>query len=76
MELRKLEELFYQDNTHLVEVMDKNASGQWDEKKPRGYGIVLVQTDQLRFGIPLRSGIKQDDAFITVPGTVKGLSAK
>lgn len=73
MELRKLEELFYQENAHLVEVMDKNAAGKWSDNKTRGYGIVVIEAGGLKFGIPLRSGIRHDQAFMTAPGTDKGL---
>jgi protein AbiQ len=72
MELRKLENLFYEENAHLVEVMDKSA-GKWNDDKTRGYGIVVIEAGELRFGIPLRSGIRQEHAFITVAGTGKGL---
>lgn len=72
MDLRKLENLFYDENEHLVEVMDKTA-GKWNADKTRGYGVVVVEAGNLRFGIPLRSGIKHRHAFFTVPGNSKGL---
>jgi len=56
MQLRKLEDRFYEENTHLREVMDKNA-GVWDDNKARGYGILVIELNGLRFGIPLRSNI-------------------
>lgn len=73
MELKKLKNLFYEENAHLVEVMDKNAAGEWTGDKTRGYGIVVIETGDLRFGIPLRSGIKHRHAFMTVKGGNKGL---
>ena len=65
VELKKLEELFYSENTHLIEVLDKSKMGQWDKNKTRGYGITLCSFKELRFGIPLRSHIKHHHAFIT-----------
>lgn len=65
MELKKLEELFYTENTHLVEVLDKSSAGQWTTNKTRGYGIVICSYKELRFGIPLRSNIKHRSAFLT-----------
>lgn len=68
MLVRKLEELFYTENAHLVEVMDKDrATGGWAEDKTRGYGIVVIDMQSLRFGIPLRSNIPRGNkhSFIT-----------
>lgn len=56
MQLRKLEDRFYEENTHLLEVMDKNT-GVWDDNKTRGYGVLVIELNSLRFGIPLRSNI-------------------
>lgn len=72
MELRKLNELFYEENKHLVQVMDK-VNGNWTPGKTRGYGIVLVEFIGLRFGIPLRSHLKPCNGFITMPAESKGL---
>ena len=57
MEIKKLEELFYTENTHLVEVLDKDKHGNWTQAKTRGYGIAICEHRGLRFGIPLRSNI-------------------
>lgn len=72
MELRKLANVFYDENRHLVEVLDKSA-GQWDGAKTRGYGIVVIQAGELRFGIPLRSKINHKKAFLTTTDSTKGL---
>lgn len=66
VELKKLAEIFYAENTHLVEVMDKSRSGKWAEDKTRGYGIVVCEYNGLRFGIPLRSNITHRHCFKTV----------
>ncbi|MDQ1063631.1 hypothetical protein [Stenotrophomonas sp. SORGH_AS_0282] len=71
MLILKLEPLFFQENTHLVEVMDKNKRGQWDGEKERGYGIAVISYRNLRFGIPLRSNIAHNYCFKTSEG--KGL---
>lgn len=73
MELKKLENLFYEENNHLVEVLDKDAAGAWVSAKTRGYGIVVIELKGLRFGIPLRSVIKHKECFLTVKGDTKGL---
>lgn len=65
MEIKKLEELFYTENTHLKEVLDKDKSGQWNANKTRGYGIVVCEHKGLKFGIPLRSHINHRFCFIT-----------
>lgn len=70
MLLLKLQPLFFDENHHLVEVLDKQA-GDWDGAKERGYGILVISHNDLRFGIPLRSRIKHKNCFITT-GT-KGL---
>lgn len=68
MLVRKLEDLFYAENAHLEEVMDKDrTTGIWTEDKTRGYGIVVMEMQTLRFGIPLRSNIPRGNkhSFIT-----------
>ena len=65
MKIKKLEEIFYAENAHLVEVLDKSKDGNWNETKIRGYGIVICEVEGLRFGIPLRSHIKHRDCFKT-----------
>jgi len=72
MEVKKLNESFYDENKHLVEVMDKNGSN-WNGHKTRGYGIVLVESGELTFGIPLRSNMRHPYGFITAPSENKGL---
>ncbi|ADW71606.1 type III toxin-antitoxin system TenpIN family toxin [Granulicella tundricola] len=70
MLIQKLEPLFFKENTHLVEVLDK-SNGIWTAEKSRGYGILVISYNNLRFGIPLRSHIKHQARFLT-DGT-KGL---
>lgn len=70
MLIQKLEDLFFEENTHLVEVLDKRL-GVWDGEKKRGYGILLIEFRNLRFGIPLRSHINHQACFKTKQG--KGL---
>ena len=72
MELRKLSESFYAQNTHLVEVLDK-TNNSWTGGKTRGYGIVVVEVAGLKFGIPLRSNMNHRFGFITVSSEKKGL---
>jgi protein AbiQ len=62
--LLKLEPLFFDENKHLVEVLDKQA-GEWNGGKERGYGILVISHKDLRFGIPLRSHIKHTACFLT-----------
>lgn len=66
MQLRKLDNLFYDENAHLIEVLDK-AAGHWDGEKTRGYGIVVIELHGLKFGIPLRSKLRtRKHCFVTV----------
>ncbi|MDQ7731047.1 type III toxin-antitoxin system TenpIN family toxin [Halomonas sp. SpR8] len=64
MLIQKLEAEFFEENSHLVEVLDKR-NGVWDGEKERGYGILLISYNSLRFGIPLRSHIKHKFCFFT-----------
>ncbi|WP_448465277.1 type III toxin-antitoxin system TenpIN family toxin [Martelella sp. AMO21009] len=64
MELKKLTEVFYHENSGLTEVLDK-VDGEWTPRKTRGYGIALIDFRKLRFGIPLRSHISHKHCFIT-----------
>lgn len=73
MLLRKLEALFYDENTHLVEVLDKTGA-HWDASgKTRGYGIVIIELNGLRFGIPLRSHIWKGNKHCFITKDRKGL---
>jgi protein AbiQ len=55
MRIVKLTDTFFQQNTHLCEILDRR-NGSWDTNKTRGYGIAIVDVrDGLQFGIPLRS---------------------
>jgi len=73
MKIQKLEDCFFKENSHLVEVLDKDRSGAWISSilKQRGYGVVLVELNGLRFGIPLRSHMNHHFGFKTKEG--KGL---
>lgn len=62
MEIKKLEDAFYSENSHLVEVMDKQGNA-WTSDKTRGYGIVVVEIVGLRFGIPLRSNANHKQCY-------------
>ncbi|ABS45736.1 MULTISPECIES: type III toxin-antitoxin system TenpIN family toxin [Yersinia pseudotuberculosis complex] len=62
MEIKKLEDAFYIENKHLVEVLDKRGNA-WTSDKTRGYGIVLVEIVGLRFGIPLRSNANHKQCY-------------
>ncbi len=73
VELRKLEDIFYTENTHLVEVLDKKQLGVWDSKKTRGYGIVICDYKGLKFGIPLRSKLHPKNNFCFKTVGDKGL---
>ena len=72
MLIKKLENVFFQENTHLIEVLDKNR-GIWNGNKERGYGIAVLSHNALRFGIPLRSHIRHNFCFYTTRDKTKGL---
>lgn len=72
MLLRKLENLFYDENTHLVEVLDKTEA-EWTAAKTRGYGIVIIELKGLQFGIPLRSTINRRNKHCFITKERKGL---
>ena len=75
MKLKKLDNSFYTENTHLVEVLD-NFNGHWQTGKIRGYGVVIISLNNLTFAIPLRSNIRHQAAYITVKSAVKGIKGK
>lgn len=64
MKLKKLDVSFYDDHTHLVQALD-NHEGSWNRSKTRGYGFVILNINQLTFGIPLRSHIKHKASYLT-----------
>jgi protein AbiQ len=64
MELKKLTQSFYDNNSHLQQALD-NENGAWIEGKTRGYGIVVVSIKNFNFAIPLRSNIKHSAAYLT-----------
>jgi len=65
VQLKKLDNSFYTENSHLKEALD-NHNGNWTQGKVRGYGIVLITINSLSFAIPLRTNIKHKAAYITV----------
>ena len=75
MQLKKLDNSFYSDNTHLIEALD-NYDGNWDKNKVRGYGIVIILINNLSFAIPLRSIIRHKSSYITVKSNQKGIKGK
>lgn len=64
MKLKKLDNTFYTENTHLKNAMD-NYDGNWDRSKTRGYGIVVIKVNNLTFAIPLRSNVNRKASYIT-----------
>jgi protein AbiQ len=75
MQLKKLDQSFYTNNTHLVEALD-NFNGHWQSGKVRGYGVVLIDLSGLTFAIPLRSNIKHKAAYLTVKRFPNGTKGK
>lgn len=66
IEFYKLSADFYNENAHLVEILDKEKSGAMKDKE-RGYGVLLVEVEGQNFAIPLRSTmhINHTDNFTT-----------
>lgn len=75
MQLKKLDQSFYDENTHLKEVLDLK-DGVWIEGKTRGYGIVLIELNELTFGIPVRSNIRHKASYITDRSSQLGIHGK
>jgi len=75
VQLKKLDNSFYINNTHLKEALD-NHNGNWTQGKVRGYGVVIISINNLSFAIPLRSNIKHKSSYITVRSNQKGLEGK
>ncbi|WP_417212823.1 type III toxin-antitoxin system TenpIN family toxin [Acinetobacter venetianus] len=78
MELKKLDESFYNDNPKIIQALDfDQKTQQWSENKVRGHGIVSITIDGLTFAIPVRSYIKHKASFILEVNTgdrsVKGM---
>ncbi len=64
MHLKKLSEQFYKDNYNLQEALD-NINGSWINGKTRGYGVVLIELNDLTFAIPLRTRVNHKACFVT-----------
>ena len=75
MHLKKLDQSFYNNHTHLQEALD-NSNGSWAQGKVRGYGVVVISINNLIFAVPLRSNIRHKAAYITVRSQVKGSKGK
>ncbi len=75
MQLKKLTLSFYHENTHLKEALD-NHNGQWEEDKVRGYGVVIIELNNLTFAIPLRSHIRHQACYITKTDASKKTKGK
>ena len=75
MQLKKLDNSFYSDNTHLNEALD-NHDGNWAKGKVRGYGIVIISINERSFAIPLRSNIRHKSSYITVKSNQNGIEGK
>lgn len=75
MHLKKLDQSFYINNSHLQEALD-NSGGNWTAGKIRGYGVVVISINSLTFAIPLRSNIRHKAAYITVRSQAKGIKGK
>jgi len=75
VQLKKLDNSFYSDNTHLSEALD-NHDGNWAKGKVRGYGIVIISINNLSFAIPLRSNIRHRSSYITVKSNQSGFEGK
>lgn len=58
--IKKLTQSFYFNNSHLKEALDIGTGNI----KPRGYGIILVETMGLTFGVPLRSNMIPKYGFV------------
>lgn len=75
VQLKKLDNSFYTDHCHLVEALD-NHNGSWEQGKVRGYGIVVIEINDLRFAIPLRTNIRHSACYITVTSSNPGVKGK
>lgn len=65
MELKKLDNSFYDDNSRIEQALDFDMkSGTWFKGKVRGHGVVQISYNELTFAIPVRSFIKHNASFI------------
>lgn len=56
MNLHQLTPVFYKENGHLVEALDKMSNGQFKDKG-RGYAVLMIKVNNIQFAIPLRSSM-------------------
>ncbi len=75
MQFKKLDQSFYSDNMHLVQVLDKLLD-HWIRSKERGYGIFFIKIKILVFGLPLRSNINHKAASIITKSDKAGIRGK
>lgn len=65
MDLNKLDNSFYTDNTDLTHALDFDIkTNSWLEGKIRGHGVVTIDVRGLTFAIPVRSNIKHHASYI------------
>lgn len=65
MDLNKLDNSFYIDNTNLTHALDFDSNtNSWTGSKVRGHGVVTIQLNGLTFAIPVRSNIKHHASYI------------
>ena len=72
MKLKKLSASFYNNNSHLREALD-NHNGNWEAGKVRGYGVVVINLNGLKFAIPLRSRIRHKASYIVQRSNERGI---
>lgn len=65
IELKRLSKAFYQENSHLYEMIDKSRESGKIEDKGRGYGVILVPIQNLTFAIPFRSNMSHSFGFVS-----------
>jgi protein AbiQ len=63
--LRQLTDEFYEENTHLERILDKEKDSMVFTDKGRGYGVIVVEKFGKKFGIPLRSNMTHKYCFST-----------
>ena len=63
--LRQLTDKFYEENTHLQRILDKEKGQDLFVNKGRGYGVVVLEIYGVKFGIPLRSNMTHKYCFAT-----------
>ncbi|WP_215193344.1 hypothetical protein [Exiguobacterium sp. s95] len=62
MNLHQLTPVFYAENGHLIEALDKTPGSQFKDKG-RGYAVLVVKVKNIQFAIPLRSSMSIDHKY-------------